>query len=203
MRSRSEIWDAVSQDLGAASSVSTQRDYVTVCKRAAAEGDPFFTVTLPSFGKEFERTLRDGVIHPGSFPGWKRRDLKITLLRRGSDTVLKAAKVPVGPPIFLGGFFDLLFHFAGDISTTDEGVFEYLQKFDINSPHPYEPILHVHESAQKAFESPGFGRMADAVAAIRQLTLLFGKEKVQAPPSKVAEAIRAYEMTDKELDFPL
>lgn len=52
--------------------VSDRRDLMTIRSRVKAEGLSFLTITLPSFCKDFERSLADGFISPHLFPRFKR-----------------------------------------------------------------------------------------------------------------------------------
>jgi hypothetical protein len=51
---------------------STTRDSVTVTRRLKKEGESFFTLTLPSFADDFERSLEQKMIVPTSFRGFRR-----------------------------------------------------------------------------------------------------------------------------------
>jgi hypothetical protein len=73
----------------------TDRDAKTVAARAESEGESFFTISLPNFGKAFERSLELGSVSPASFPGFR--------FRRGL-------------PVFLRGFLERIFdHNSGVI----------------------------------------------------------------------------------------
>lgn len=52
---------------------SMERDLVTIRKRSTHEGLSFLTITLPSFGLEFERALEQEKVTSTSFSGWKKR----------------------------------------------------------------------------------------------------------------------------------
>jgi hypothetical protein len=78
----------VLDDLGTWCDVSTRNDLKKVIARVEGEGDQFLTITLPSFGKDFERSLDLGIVNPSSFKGFPFRGKT---------------------PIFLGGFMDLVF----------------------------------------------------------------------------------------------
>jgi len=67
---------------------STSRDLKTVTARIEHEGVSFLTITLPAFGKDFERCLDRGHVAHDSFPGFSRTG---------------------GLPRFLGGFLELVF----------------------------------------------------------------------------------------------
>ena len=75
-------------DLGTWCDICTTRDYQTIAGRVEHEGISFLTITLPSFGKDFERSLALGEAAPGLFSGFQRRG---------------------GLPRFLGGFLELVF----------------------------------------------------------------------------------------------
>jgi hypothetical protein len=64
------------------------RDFETITKRFEHEGLSFLTITLPNFHDEVMNCVRDGIITPDAFPGWKKRS---------------------GIPVFLGDFLRKLF----------------------------------------------------------------------------------------------
>lgn len=70
------------------------RDLRTIRLRVENEGISFLTITLPTFGKEFDMSLAAGQIEPGFFRSFKKR--------------LKA-------PAFLSGFFAHVFDETGGI----------------------------------------------------------------------------------------
>lgn len=191
MKSRSEIWLRALEELGAQCSVNTQRDAETLAKRVAREGDEFLLVTLPSFGKDFELSLSLGTIPHHAFHGFKRSKLEVDIL---SDDIYRNVvgehEHKWGNPRFLGGFLDLVFR-----DTLQMNAAEYASAC-IHQSFMLRPVLRVSDTTDLM-------RMADAVAAIRQLTLMFGKEKEQCAPDRTVAAIRAFIETDKELDGPL
>lgn len=67
---------------------STTRDFETVSRRVEHEGLSFLTITLPTFARDLERALDDGVVGPHLFTSFRKR---------GSL------------PQFLGGFCDQVF----------------------------------------------------------------------------------------------
>lgn len=76
MKSRTELWHCLLEDSGRRCSVSTSdlsRDLIRVQERVKHEGETFFTLTLPSFGRDFESALREGRIDDELFPGWRRK----------------------------------------------------------------------------------------------------------------------------------
>ncbi len=69
-------------------------------RRVEQEGSSFLTITLPSFGKDFERCLDQGFVDACAFPGFKRKH---------------------GLPLFLGGFLRHVFDTSGVILTDEHG----------------------------------------------------------------------------------
>lgn len=200
MKSRSEVWLKALEDFGDLCSVSTHRDAETVRSRIAAEGSSFFTMTLPIYGKEFERTLATRRIPRESYVGWRRQKVSISAEGRRSTSR------PLGPPSFLGGFQNLLFY-------KPEGL--CLPWYSDPSEYPddelaAEPSLKFdrgEDGSVLCFEHTAdcwcIERAANAVTAIRQLTLMFAKEKNLCSTQRQADAVLQYKATDEELDYPL
>jgi hypothetical protein len=67
---------------------STDRDLKTIMARVENEGDEFLTITLPQFGKDFEKSLDQGKVDPSLFLSFKKKGEL---------------------PVFLGGFLDHVF----------------------------------------------------------------------------------------------
>jgi hypothetical protein len=67
---------------------STTRDSKTIASRFEHEGFAFYAITLPRFGKEFEKALDQGYVDRHLFTGYRRKGEL---------------------PQFLGGFLDLVF----------------------------------------------------------------------------------------------
>jgi len=67
---------------------STQRDLKEVLLRVEHEGESFLTLTLPNFGKDFEKSLDQGFVDPSLFLGFERKGAL---------------------PLFLGGLLDHVF----------------------------------------------------------------------------------------------
>jgi hypothetical protein len=131
----------VLQDLGDRCNTSTSRDFETVTARFEHEGFSFLTITLPDFGKGFERALDRGSVLASDFPSF------------GSSGCL---------PRFLKGFTE--------------------QVFDRNSG--------------TLLDKPS----VDAIQAVRQVTLMFGKVLVPCSDARNQAAIDKYVQTDKEVD---
>lgn len=75
--------------------VHWERDWITILSRIKHEGLSFLTITLPDFGKAFEKALDRGQVDPTQdFQGWKRRGCL---------------------PAFLSGFTGLVFDRTGKV----------------------------------------------------------------------------------------
>lgn len=86
MKSLIQLWREVASDLVTWCSASTlddrsdslylssmvDADLATIIQRVKHEGDSFLTITLPAFGKDFERCLAEGRVDPCAFPGFGR-----------------------------------------------------------------------------------------------------------------------------------
>lgn len=189
MKSRSEIWLSVLEDLGDMCSVSTQADAETMRRRVAAEGDGFLTITLPQFGKQFERALAEERLSHDAFPGFRRRSIGVLVSTSTSGDVVLRKKARWGIPEFLGGFTEKLFKHP-DVSMS-EYQFTLADRPGIDIPLCYPP------------QGAGMAEMAEAVFAVRQLCALFSKEKAMAPVMAQRAALRQYIEVDQELDRPL
>jgi len=88
MKSHMLFLQQVLDELGTWCHVSTIRDLKTITERVKHEGISFLTISLSNFGKDFERSLALGMIDHSAFTGFARSG---------------------GSPLFLGGFFDLVF----------------------------------------------------------------------------------------------
>ncbi len=89
MKSLNAFLRVLLQDLGERCDVSTDQDLKRILARVEHEGDSFLTITLPTFGKAFERALADGRVADDHFAGFSRHG---------------------GLPRFLGGFLQLVFN---------------------------------------------------------------------------------------------
>lgn len=91
----SKLWHTLLINLGSGSdrALSTTLDWETVQRRLNSEGEEFLTLTLPGFGKDFERSLDQGFVSAYLFKGWARHK----------------GKSHPGNPIFLGQFLDRVF----------------------------------------------------------------------------------------------
>ncbi len=72
MKSLCTLWRYMAEELAIWCRTSTIHDYNTVVKRSEQEGVSFLTITLPSFGKDFEKSLDEGYIDSSSFRAFAR-----------------------------------------------------------------------------------------------------------------------------------
>lgn len=188
MKSRSDIWLSVLEDLGNACSVSTHDDARYVRRRVAAEGDSFFTVTLPKFAKDLEQALALEYVSPEAFEGYQRSLQTVKVLSFPDAWTWESKRLRWGLPLFLSGFTRQLFMEPDEL--LDEGLIGPLSK---------QPCLPLALPSSEDMAD----RMADSVFAVRQLCLLFSKEKTLAPEGAARRALQQYVSVDKELDAPL
>lgn len=81
MKSLINLSTALLADAGSICSVDTTRDIITIISRARHEGTSFFTITLPAFSVDFERSLEIGKIDSTLFSSWKKRACLPVFLR--------------------------------------------------------------------------------------------------------------------------
>lgn len=98
MKSLLQLWEQIASELGDLCHVSTSRDNQTVTARVEHEGLSFLTITLPDFGKDFEKSLDSGQICDDQFPGFARTG---------------------GLPRFLGGFLRNVFDYKSGLLLDD------------------------------------------------------------------------------------
>jgi len=82
------LWSKLADEFANRCCTSATRDIETVSGRVEHEGLSFLTITLPSFGKDFQKSLDQGIVDRNSFQGFSWR---------------------AGLPRFLGGFLDRVF----------------------------------------------------------------------------------------------
>lgn len=133
LKSLIELYEVVLSEEGTRCCTNTIRDLEYVTDRTESEGLSFLTITLPAFGKDFERSLEQGQVSRNLFAGFQRKGCL---------------------PRFLSGFTGLIF-----CAKTGELV----DRPDI-----------------------------DAIRAVRQLTLMFGKIKLPCSDERVAAAMKGY-----------
>lgn len=172
MKSRLELWTNVLADASAQCHVTqAHRSLETAAMRLDHEGDGFFTIALPAFGKAFEKALGQGFIDESMFVGWSKNRFLPGISPDGQDDDSRETR-RTGTPKFLGEFIDFVFDpFTGVIRTPEHGN----------------------------MVTPDVESQADYVWAVRQLTLLFGKVKQDCGPERNSQAYSAYVRTDQEI----
>jgi hypothetical protein len=205
MKSRSEIWLRALDELGAQCSVSTRRDAETLASRVAQEGESFLTLTLPRFGKDFERSLALQSIPDDLFDGFKRGQGAVEVSYSHNGTAQRYNLAGRGTPRFLGGFLDLVFCSVNRYSA-EYGEGYWVERIrDNKTGHvagPDETVIPYPQLRAMPEDVDEKTRFINAIAAVRQLTLMFAKEKALCADSKTDAALASYEKTDQELDDP-
>jgi len=140
MKSLMMLWRVVANEHGDMCSVSTTRDVKTFSSRVKHEGLSFLGITLPNFGKDFERGLAQGKVTRDMFQGFTWH---------------------AGLPRFLGGFLELVFDRDTGVLVSDPSI--------------------------------------EAIHALRQLTMLFGKVEVPASAKRVRSAMGGFLETEDEV----
>jgi hypothetical protein len=92
MKSLTLLWKVMLRDLGIRCCTSTDRDIKTFADRYEHEGLSFLTITLPRFGKDFQKSLDLGKVDSSLFAGFRRSG---------------------GLPVFLQGFLRRVFDPSG------------------------------------------------------------------------------------------
>jgi hypothetical protein len=94
MKSLMLLWKTLAIELADVVCTSATSDCKTVTGRVKHEGLSFLTITLPSYGKDFERSLDQGKVTRDLFTSFKWR---------------------AGLPLFLGGFLERVFDRSGGV----------------------------------------------------------------------------------------
>lgn len=97
MKSLMWLLEGILADAGIRCRTDTHADYRKIVGRVEHEGESFLTITLPIFGKAFERALEEGRWSPGSVTGFRHR---------------------AGLPVFLRGFLTQVFDTCGILHET-------------------------------------------------------------------------------------
>lgn len=215
MIDRGTLWAAALEDLGSRCSVDTTRDAEYVAERIAREGESFLTTALPQFGKDFELALADQAISHTLFAGFGRRSRRLNSLDDYDRIEFRG-----GIPKFLQGFVSLVFDDSYDV-TRDELrnlseivsqtnatrrassiVFGDNAEGDTDRPIYVQDLLPPLAIPASDKNDRELALMADAIAAVRQLCLMFGKEKSVCSQPLVDKAVAEFVRTDEELDAP-
>lgn len=215
MIGRCELWSAVHHDLvdkcaATAPHVSqdleliredvlqdlyriAKRDLETVERRFEAEGESFFTLTLPAFGKEFLRALDRGCLLGTDFQGWRR------VIYTAGNTMDDRTG-----PSFLHWAFQVVFAASHKCSAEPDNWHPCLV------PTSGESGLHVRDYHWAGVAMADDEWAAESVHAILQLSGLYSKEKRLASDARNRAALEQYVRTDRELadvlegeNFPL
>ena len=83
MKSLTSLWNILSHELGSRCDTSTTMDIKTVQGRVENEGLSFLTITLPSFGKDFQYCLDQGMVVPKAFPSFRKTGSCLPSFLRG------------------------------------------------------------------------------------------------------------------------
>ena len=73
MKSLIALWNILANELAGRCGTSTTMDQKTVQGRIKHEGLSFFTITLSSFGKDFQKSLDQGIVARDSFSSFKKK----------------------------------------------------------------------------------------------------------------------------------
>jgi len=140
MRRLQDLASILLMDLGRMCCVDTARDRKTIASRIESEGQSFLTITLPSFGKDFDRSLDQGCVAHDQFTGFRWTG---------------------GLPSFLRGFLGLVFDAKSGTLLDEPSV--------------------------------------EAIYAVRQFTLAFGKIFELPTPRRRRDAMRQFIQTEGEV----
>jgi len=221
MKNRFELWQVALDELGARCAVGTTGDVNTVIGRMKHEGDAFFDITLPKFGKDFERALAHLGVVEGLFVGWKRKWIRtddfftsvtLSMHRQHSVDTLALRGVTCQDPDFMDqvqalattprGWNPVTESFSDELETRP--LPEFLGGFLRVVFDPQTGLL-IHHSVPEGDSEAGpqdrgdFDRQVDAIHAIRQLTLMFGKVQQKCTPARNKAAVDQYVETDRQI----
>jgi len=101
MKSMTDLWRELANELAGWCHTSTTQDYNKLLSRVENEGLSFLTITLPSFGKDFENCLDIGRVDDCHFYGFRRKG---------------------GLPLFLGGFLRQIFDSSSGVLLTNASI---------------------------------------------------------------------------------
>lgn len=155
MIDRRMLWAATLEDLGRRCSVDTALDAEYVERRVAAEGEEFFTTTLPQFGKDLERSLEDRAIGWDLFQGFKRRKRPVTKSdwiqsSEGGYEETVVMHLPHGVPQFLQGFMLKVFSDSYDVTSREFMSYEDAVLGLTNERSPFRRTREVYTTPPSA-----------------------------------------------------
>nr|QDH88672.1 MAG: RNA-dependent RNA polymerase [Leviviridae sp.] len=142
MKSLTLLWQEVANEMATRCRASTNLDIKYVKGRVEKEGIEFFSISLPAFGADFQKSLDAGRLRPGGFRGFKRR---------------KSSYMPR----FLSGFMRQVFDDDSGCLLDDPNI--------------------------------------EAIFAIRQLTLMFGKIELECTEERIQAAMDGYVQLEQEV----
>lgn len=218
MIDRGALWVATLEDMGRRCSVDTTLDIEYVQGRIASEGESFLTNALPQFGKDFELALAELSVAPNLFVGFKRRKrtvhVRTELNSAGVSSIARESRTFAhGIPQFLQGFMTKVFDDSYDVH--DDELFELTEVVASDNSRIADQIAKIGTGVYHSLDErivplarpvtddrEAMLEVADAVNAIRQLSLMFGKEKSVCSDPLVERAIEEFISTDKELIDP-
>lgn len=140
MKSLIMLWKILAKEFAGRCRTSATMDINTVQGRSKHEGLSFLTITLPAFGKDFQKGLNQGLVSHDMFQGFSWH---------------------AGLPQFLGGFLESVFDRASGVLLDEPSI--------------------------------------DAILAIRQLTLIFGKLSLPCTSSRERAAMAGYVKCEQEV----
>ena len=83
MKSLTSLWSVLANEFASRCGTSTTKDIKTVLGRVEHEGMSFLTITLPSFGKDFQFCLDQGLVSPKSFLSFRKTGSSLPSFLRG------------------------------------------------------------------------------------------------------------------------
>jgi len=83
MKSLIALWNVLANEMASRCSTSTTMDIKTVHERTEHEGLSFLTITLPTFGKDFQYCLDQGFVVPKSFLSFRKSGSCLPSFLRG------------------------------------------------------------------------------------------------------------------------
>lgn len=212
MKSRSEVWLRALNEIGAQCSVSTTHDAETLVRRTARGEEVFLRLTLPTFAKDLERSLALGYIPTSAFKGFPRQNRPLIVFNdHGNQST--GGEIPStargGNPKFLGGFLDLVFDDTVMLSADEHRSLhgDWVQAMAGASDkerRTYSAWLGEYRPPvlRSFMDKEELRVMVNAVKAVRQLCLMFGKEKELCSDSRVDAAVTSFVEVDRQLDLP-
>lgn len=83
MKSLIALWNVLANEMASRCSTSTTKDVNTVQGRTEHEGMSFLTITLPTFGKDFQYCLDQGFVVPKAFSSFRKTGSCLPSFLRG------------------------------------------------------------------------------------------------------------------------